>query len=175
MTHSSYLMALLALTGLVGCATKPDLSQHAANTYTAAHLNRVQEVKTVELIGIIPARVAVDNSANARRNAETGALMGALIGAAVGANSTRNRYGTGTAVGTATGAGVGSAAGASTPTVIYESGVTLTYVMNGRTLSSTQIGKQCEFKPGLAVMVTTVSGSGETRIQPNAACPTEKK
>jgi len=157
-----------------GCATRADLSQHSASTYGVNQLNKVQEVKTVDLLSILPARVAVDNSANAKRNAEAGALIGAIIGAALG--SRNDRYsGSTAAAGAAVGAGLGGAAGASTPTVIYEEGVTLTYVHQGRTLSSTQVGKTCEFKPGLAVMVSTSGNSDETRIQPNSVCEVVKK
>ena len=99
--------------------------------------------------------------------------MGTLIGAALGAKTNNNnprRQTTNTVLGAAVGAGVGSAAGASTPTVVYEEGVSLTYVYGGRPLSSTQVGKQCEFKPGAAVMVSTDGNANETRIQPNAVC-----
>lgn len=154
---------------LSGCATQQDLSRYSANTYSPSQLNRVQEVKTVDLISILPARVAVDNTANAKRNADTGALMGALLGAALGARS-NSRSSSNALLGGAVGAGVGSAAGASTPTVIYQEGVSLTYVYGGRPLSSTQVGKQCEFKPGPAVMVNTEGNANETRIQPNAVC-----
>jgi outer membrane lipoprotein SlyB len=156
-----------------GCATQQDLSRHSASTYDPSQLNKVQNVKTVDLISVLPARVAVDNSANAKRNAETAALIGALAGAALGANantSNARKRGATTAVGGAVGAGVGAAVGSATPTVIYEEGVSLTYMFEGKPLSSTQIGKQCEFKPGPAVMVSTEGKANETRIQPNAVC-----
>lgn len=156
-----------------GCATHQDLSRYSANTYDPSQLNKVQNVKTVDLISILPARIAVDNTANAKRNAETAALIGALAGAALGANANRSnarKQGATTAVGGAVGAGVGAAVGSSTPTVIYEEGVSLTYMFEGAPLSSTQIGKQCEFKPGPAVMVSTEGKANETRIQPNAVC-----
>ena len=157
-----------------GCATKPDLSQHSANTYGAHQLNQTQEVKTIEILSVLTARVAVDNTANAKRQAAAGAMMGAIIGAALGGTNNR-RPGAAAALGGSVGAGIGSAAGASTPTVIYQEGVTLTYVSEDKTLSSTQIGKACEFKPGVAVMVKTMNQANETRIQPNSVCPEEKK
>ena len=38
--------------------------------------------------------------------------------------------------------------------------------------TSTQVGKQCQFTTGLAVVISTAYN--ETRIQPNAQCPEKK-
>ncbi|EQC4396567.1 hypothetical protein ACY46J_001453, partial [Escherichia albertii] len=38
--------------------------------------------------------------------------------------------------------------------------------------TSTQVGKQCQFTTGLAVVISTAYN--ETRIQPNATCPEKK-
>jgi hypothetical protein len=50
-------------------------------------------------------------------------------------------------------------------------GVTITYKLNEQLLSSTQVGKMCEFQSGTAMMISTTGN--ETRIQPNNAesCP----
>ena len=172
--NSAVLLGISIALLTAGCATNTDLSQHSANTYGAHQLNQTQEVKTIEILSVLTARVAVDNTANAKRQAEVGAMMGAIIGAALGSTNKR-RPGATSALGGAAGAGIGSAVGAATPTVIYQEGVTLTYVSADKTLSSTQVGKACEFKPGLAVMVKTMSQANETRIQPNSVCPEEKK
>ncbi|MDI4463003.1 hypothetical protein E7V43_23185, partial [Escherichia coli] len=41
-----------------------------------------------------------------------------------------------------------------------------------RGLTSTQVGKACQFTTGLAVLISTKDN--ETRIQPNATCPEKK-
>ena len=170
---SKNLCVALSVLALSGCAATPDLTKYSANTYSANQLNQVQEVKTVELLSVLGARVAIDNSANAEKNAKAGAVFGALLGAALAVAGGDNNPNARAAAGGAIGAGIGSAAGASTPTVLYEEGVTLTYIYDGRALSSTQVGKACEFKPGPAVMVNT-GKENETRIQPNAVCEVKK-
>ena len=171
--HSFIVASAFAITA---CATRPDLSQHSANTYDTSQLNQVQVVKTVEIISVLAARVAVDNTAQANRNSSAGALIGAILGAALGATThNHDHLSAAVAAGGAIGAGLGAAAGASTPTVIYDEGVTLTYIHEGIALSSTQVGKSCEFKPGLAVMVSAQNKENETRIQPNSVCEMKKQ
>ena len=70
------------------------------------------------------------------------------------------------------GAGVGVGAGSLVPGKVMVQGVSLTYVEDGHTFNSAQVGKLCEFKLGQAIMVQTAPNV--TRIQPNTACPTGK-
>ena len=51
-------------------------------------------------------------------------------------------------------------------------GVSLTYKQGTKVYTSTQAGRKCQFKPGLAVVITTKAN--ETRIQPNSECPAKK-
>jgi outer membrane lipoprotein SlyB len=149
---------------LTGCATTGEGLQ--ANVYKAGQVNQVQEAKTVKILAVLPAKVEVDNSA-ARRQAEVGgAILGALLGAAAGNRS--SRPGTGT-IGAVGGAAAGAAAGSMVGDKVLVDGVSLTYVYNNRTLNSAQVGKACEYQPGVAVMIST--SPTETRIQANATCP----
>ena len=71
----------------------------------------------------------------------------------------------GGAIGGAVGAGAGSLVGS---TVLVD-GVTIGYSEDNHIYTSTQVGKMCEFKQGVALVVT--AKANETRIQPNAQCP----
>ncbi|CAM7354010.1 hypothetical protein ESCOMMO221M2_13505 [Escherichia coli] len=59
-------VAMLASFTLAGCQSNAD--DHAADVYQTDQLNTKQETKTVNIISILPAKVAVDNSQN-KRNA----------------------------------------------------------------------------------------------------------
>ncbi|EOK8724710.1 DUF5384 family protein [Escherichia coli] len=63
-------VAMLASFTLAGCQSNAD--DHAADVYQTDQLNTKQETKTVNIISILPAKVAVDNSQN-KRNAEASA------------------------------------------------------------------------------------------------------
>ena len=54
--------AALGALVLSGCAN--DGTAYRADTYSVGQVNQVQEVRTVEIIAINPARVAVPNSDN---------------------------------------------------------------------------------------------------------------
>jgi outer membrane lipoprotein SlyB len=95
-------------------------------------------------------------------------LTGALAGGVVGNNIARHSS-TNVLVGGVGGGAVGALAGSLVPDKTLVDGVSLTYVENGKTLNSAQVGKACEFKPGPAIGVST--GPNETRIQPNDTCP----
>lgn len=56
---------------------------------------------------------------------------------------------------------------------IIVEGVSLSYSEKGKIYTSTQAGKRCQFQKGTALLITTKTN--ETRIQPNAECPAEKK
>ena len=69
-------VAMLASFTLAGCQSNAD--DHAADVYQTDQLNTKQETKTVNIISILPAKVAVDNSQNKRNAQAFGALIGAV-------------------------------------------------------------------------------------------------
>ena len=71
-------VAMLASFTLAGCQSNAD--DHAADVYQTDQLNTKQETKTVNIISILPAKVAVDNSQNKRNAQAFGALIGAVAG-----------------------------------------------------------------------------------------------
>ncbi len=173
---------------LSGCSATGNT--HRPDTYTVDQVNTSIEAKTVKIIAILSAKVAVDNSQNKKNAQLAGGLLGAITGAAVGNNSS---YRYGSTVGGVAGAGVGAAVGSTVEGTTMVDGVQLTYrqevieqvkdVKNGekvlkyvkhdKTFISAQVGKPCEYKNGIALLVTTVKGN--TRIQPNSACPAPVK
>ena len=64
---------------------------------------------------------------------------------------------------------VGAAAGSMVNDKTLVEGVSLTYKEGTKVYTSTQVGKECQFTTGLAVVITTTYN--ETRIQPNTKCP----
>jgi outer membrane lipoprotein SlyB len=166
-SKKTIVIAVLAAMTLSGCVTTGEGLQ--ANVYKAGQVNQVQEAKVIKIMAVLPAKVEVDNSA-ARKQAEVGgAILGALLGAAAGNRS--SRAGTG-AIGAVGGAAAGAAAGSLVGDKVLVDGVSLTYEYKNRILTSTQVGKACEYKIGASVMIST--SPTETRIQPNDACPKEK-
>ncbi len=141
-------------------------SEHRADVYKSSQVNKQQEVKTVKLIAIMPAKVEVDNS-EAVKKAQVGlGLLGSLAGGILGASSHE----------ATTGVILGGAAGVAGGTMVSEKvlveGVSLTYTYNGKTYNSAQVGQKCEYTPGTAIMVS--QKNKETRIQPNATCPKKR-
>lgn len=149
---------------LGACASTGD--SHRADVYSASEVNQRQEVKTVQLIAVMPARVEVDNSENLRRAQTVGAIAGAIAGGVAGAHMDSQ-----VVAGGAVGGGVGAAAGSMVSSTKLVDGVSLTYSYEGKTYNSAQVGEVCEYAPGLAVMVSQTEY--ETRIQPNAVCATK--
>lgn len=150
---------------LAGCAS--DGNRYRSDVYSAGMVNQAQEVKTVEIIAINPAQVAVSNAESADRARAAGAIIGAIAGAAIGNHnnhSTSSRV-LGGLAGGAVGGMVGDAASGASGTA-YVDGVQLVYrASNGKIYQSAQVGRLCEFRTGAAVMVSP--RAGETRIQPN--------
>ncbi len=95
-------VAMLASFTLAGCQSNAD--DHAADVYQTDQLNTKQETKTVNIISILPAKVAVDNSQNKRNAQAFGALIGAVAGGVIGHN-----VGSGSNSGTTAGAVGGGA------------------------------------------------------------------
>lgn len=77
-------VAILASFMLAGCQSNAD--DHAADVYQTDQLNTKQETKTVNIISILPAKVAVDNSQN-KRNAQASAHLLAQSLAALSATT----------------------------------------------------------------------------------------
>ena len=163
--HKNVSIIILFAISLQGCATGANLE---SNVYQANQVNQRQDAEVVEILAVLPAKVQVSNE-EARRLAQTGgALLGAIGGAAIG-NNVQNRSASTRLVGGVAGAGVGALAGSAVPGKVLIDGVSLTYVENGKTFNSAQVGKICEFKPGKAIVIA--ASPNETRIQSNSQCP----
>jgi outer membrane lipoprotein SlyB len=158
-------LGLVVISLLAGCVATGQ--QYQANVYKAGQVNQVQEAKTVEILAVLPAKIEVDNTEGKKQAMVVGALLGAVGGAAIGHAIDHSDTLVGAAGGTAAGAAMGSLAADQ----VLVDGVQLTYVEGGKTLSSAQVGKLCEFKPGTAIVIST--GPNETRVQPNNICPPE--
>ncbi|MBQ9240656.1 MAG: hypothetical protein IJ164_04870 [Duodenibacillus sp.] len=166
----SMIMISAAAMVLGGCANTGDV--YRSDVYHAGQVNQAQEVQTVNIIAIGPARVAVDNSENMQRAANVGMILGAIAGAAIGGHNhhhTSNRV-VGGVAGGALGHMAGSAVGGNSATTLVD-GVQITYRQGNRIFNSAQVGRPCEYKVGLAIMVSPAPN--ETRIQPNNpyGCP----
>jgi len=161
-------LALTLSTLLAGCSTSGE--QYSANVYKAGQVNSRQAAKTVKILAVMPAKIEVDNTEGKQNAQMIGGILGAVAGGVVG-NKVSNHSKTGTVVGVAGGAGVGAAAGSLVKDTVLVDGVSLTYVEDGQTYNSAQVGKMCEFSPGVALVIST--DGQETRLQPNATCPTK--
>ena len=156
--------AMTAIAMVTGCAAPGE--QHKANVYRAGQLNQAQNSQVVKILSIQPAQVEVDNS-QAKKQAE---MAGALLGALAGASATKkSKNPDNRAAGVVGGAAVGAAAGSMVSDKALVDGVQLTYNLNGKLITSVQVGKMCEFTKGEAIMISTTAT--ETRIQPNSECP----
>lgn len=162
---------LLLTFALVGCAATGENLR--ANTYTAAEVNKAQNAEVVEIISVMDAKVVVDNSEQKRKAQIGGATLGALAG---GLGGGFGGLGVGKTTGTTVAGGaVGLAAGSMVSDTVLVDGVTIGFRRGsgGQVMTSSQVGRKCEFRPGTALLVSAGSPS-ETRIQPNATCPTGK-
>jgi outer membrane lipoprotein SlyB len=151
---------------LSGCQTPGENLQ--ANVYKENQVNSAQKAKVVKILAVMPAKIEVDNSQNQKTATTVGALLGAVGGGVLG-NEISAQKGTGTVVGAVAGGAGGGAVGSLVPGKVLVAGVSITYVYNGKTLNSAQVGRLCEYTPGKAVVIST--SPTETRIQPNATCP----
>lgn len=151
-----------------GCSTKGE--EYQANVYKAGQVNSRQAAKTVKILAVLPAKIEVDNSEGKQNAQLIGGVLGALAGGVVG-NKTSNHSTSGTAVGAVAGGAVGAAGGSLVKDKVLVDGVSLTYVEDGQTYNSAQVGKVCQFAPGTALVIS--SDGEETRVQPNATCPTK--
>ncbi len=162
-TLATLMVTSIALTG---CApTGEDLG---ANVYDEGQLNTQQEVKTVKILAITPAKVRVKNTQNKQLAQTAGGILGGVLGAVVGYQYS----GAGAGAGAVAGATGGVLASSVVKDTVIVPGVSLTYKQGSHIYSSTQAGRSCEFKKGTALMI--ISRAKETRIQPNAECPVQK-
>ncbi|PHM30985.1 glycine zipper domain-containing protein [Xenorhabdus innexi] len=151
-----------------GCQSNAD--SYAADVYDPTQLNGKQEAKTINIISVLPAKVAVENKANQEAAQTFGAILGAVAGGVVGYNA--GSSGAGAAAGAVGGGALGAAAGSMVDEKVIVEGVTLIYKEKNKIYTSIQVGRTCQFTPGLSVVITTQKN--ETRIQPNATCPNKK-
>ncbi|USR77890.1 hypothetical protein NGM67_08950 [Photobacterium damselae] len=154
------LMASSLIIGLTGCQATGE--QYKATSYQVSALNHKQEAKTINIIAVTAAQVQVDNSQAKKTTTAVGSLLGSVAGAFIGDNQGE------TLVGGLLGGVAGSATGLVVSDTIMVEGVTLTYSEKNKIFTSTQIGRSCEFKPGVALVVSTEKN--ETRVQPNSVC-----
>lgn len=151
---------------LTGCAVTSE--ELGADVYDATQLNTQQETKTVTIISVLPAKVAVSNAEAKKMAQAAGAILGGLAGA-IGGYQHSNAAAVAAGVGGST---VGAVAGSMVKDKVLVEGVSLTYKQGKKVYTSTQAGKKCQFKPGTALVITTKAN--ETRVQPNAECPEKK-
>ena len=144
------------------CTTTGD--KYRASSYRSTQVNQKQAAEVIEIIAILPAQVEVDNTEAQKKRQILGAILGAAGGAAIGNAVGGNNTAAGGLLGGAAGAVVAS----TTENTVLVEGVTLTFVQDSKTYSSSQVGRACEFKPGRAVMISM--RADETRIQPNNSC-----
>ena len=153
---------MLACGVLAGCASG---DMYRSDVYSTSQVNTAQQVQTVDIIAIQPARVAVDNQSNRNLTQLVGTALGGILGAVIG-NQVDHHGSAGTTVGALAGAALGAgASSAVSPENSLVNGVQLTFRLNGRIFNSAQVGQMCEFKYGPAIMTSTSPTS--TRIQPN--------
>ncbi|PSM52115.1 putative outer membrane lipoprotein [Campylobacter blaseri] len=156
---------------LLGCAPKGN--DLGGNVYDPYALNSEQKTKVVTILDTLPAKIAVDNSDNKIMAQTVGVVVGAATGAIIGYNAGGGKSGAGAGAGGAIGGALGGAGGGMVSDKKLVEGVTIIYQDGDKKLSSTQVGRLCEFKPGNAIMIIT--SKHDTRIQANSACQNSKK
>ena len=159
---------IVVVSVLNGCAaTGANLK---SDVYKAGQVNTAQAARSIKIITVLPAKIEVDNSEQKKQAQVGGAILGALAG---GLGGGFGGIGTAATVGTTiAGGAVGAAAGSIVSDKVLVDGVSIAYTENGQMFTSAQVGRQCEFKQGTAIIIST--SPTETRIQPNATCPVEK-
>lgn len=161
--------SLLLVSLLSGCQSNAD--QYAADVFTPTQLNSPQETHTINILSVLPAKVAVSNADNHNTAVMVGTVIGAIAGAVAG-------YALGhggdlaTAGGAIGGGAIGAVSGSTVKTQNIVEGVSLSYKDDTKIFTSVQVGRPCQFTTGLAVIFITQKN--ETRIQPNATCPVNK-
>ncbi|PCS23989.1 hypothetical protein [Candidatus Enterovibrio escicola] len=153
-------LSLLSIIVFTGCQATGE--KHRSSSYVLGDINKRQEAKTINIISITEAKVEIDNKEARKNMALVGGLIGSVAGSFIGHNQGE----------TLTGGALGGIAGATSGLLPSKSvlvdAVTITYSEHNKIYTSTQIGLACEFKPGVALVVST--RTNETRVQPNANC-----
>ncbi|MGI9440107.1 MAG: hypothetical protein ACR2OT_03905 [Parvibaculales bacterium] len=162
-TKTKFFCGLALLFSMTLAACVDPGATHKSDVYEAGEVNKRQEVKSVNIITIQPAKVQVSNKHNQEIAQGIGAIFGAALGGAIGNNNDDD------GLGVVLGTGIGSAAGAAVQrSKVLVDGVQIIYKEADRILSSAQVAKPCEFAPGPALVIVTESN--ETRIQSNHDC-----
>ncbi|MBD2824967.1 hypothetical protein [Xenorhabdus szentirmaii] len=171
MKIKSLCLTAIAATSIIisGCQSNADA--FAADVYDTTQLNGKQETKTINIISVLPAKIAVDNKSNRNAAQTFGAILGAVAGGIV-AFTTGAGTQAGMVAGAVGGGALGAAAGSMVKDKVLVEGVSLTYKEKSKIHTSTQVGRVCQFTRGLAVVISTKAN--ETRIQPNMVCPDKK-
>lgn len=164
MKNAILILVISAMSFLSGCQATGE--QYQADVFTTNDVNTKKEVKTVELLMVQLSKIQIDNTSGKETATKAAGIFGAILGAAVG--STHNSE-TAALAGLAGGT-IGAVGGSMVADKVMVDGVMLTYVENGKTYTSAQIGKECQFKVGIAAMIFN-EDTKETRIQPNDNCP----
>jgi outer membrane lipoprotein SlyB len=179
------LLVIVSIIGLSGCAASG--AKYRSSSFDSSQINQQIPAKVIEVMSVMPAKINIDNSKNKKNAQVGGGFLGALAGGILG-----NQVGS-SVVGAGVGALAGAAVGSLTDGESLVDGVNLIYrmeviekvkdVVKGKivynvakfkkTFTSAQVGLPCEYKNGVALLVSTKSN--ETRIQPNSTCPTEVK
>lgn len=162
--HMVRTVAALAAIGILGgCSTTGDV--YRSDVYDASSVNQAQEVQTVQIIAVFPARVAVSNASGREQAQVVGAILGALAGVALG-NQTSHHTSSSRVWGGIAGGLAGSAiGGAASEGSTLVDGVQISFRYRDKLFNSVQVGQLCEYKPGTAIMVSP--SPNVTRIQPN--------
>ena len=162
--NKKFTLCLAATSFLFLSACQSTGDYYRADTYYASSVNQAQEVKTVQIIAVIPARVVVPNNERARAQA-VGAVLGAAIGVALGNQVHHARTGDRVMGGVAGGIAGAALADAASGSQSLVDGVQITFRYGDKLFNSAQVGRVCEFKTGTAIMVSP--NPNATRIQPN--------
>lgn len=165
-------VAAIALTlGLTGCAA--DGQQYRANAFAAEETGFEDGARVVQIVTVTPAKIYVDNKQQKQAVSAIGSVLGAVAGGIAGYSAGGHRSIMGAVAGVAGGAGLGAAAGAAVKDKVAVDGVVISYRNDGAEKLNVvkHVGRVCEYRVGNSLAV----GEGKnTKIQPNAECPTEK-
>lgn len=160
------IITTLAIIAMSGCATTGENLK--GNVYKAGQVNAAQAARTIKITAVLPAQIEVDNSKQKQQAQIGGAMLGALAG---GLGGGFGGLGTGGTVATTVGGGaIGAASGSLVSDKVLVEGVSIAYIENSKMFTSTQVGKECEFRVNATALIIS-TGPNETRIQPNAKCP----
>ena len=168
MNKSKFISVIMCVAILCGCGAKK-ADAMGGNVYSSSDLNKQQSVKTIDIIEILPAKIALKDGGNYIESKTVGTILGATVGAITGYALGGGSSNKGAALGGIIGAALGNVSGGivgDSDTIV--DGVTIIYKVNDEIFTSTQAGKVCEFKSGSAYLIST--NDYDTRIQPNTKC-----